>query len=109
MSASALDIYAAHKNEQLGANGVFTESATIDPTGTPVAIYGVYDENTYRGKEGLGHVQPKKDGPRFVVSTFDLALDVYQNKTIKFPYRSKTFIIFEVEKDEQGAQVLWLQ
>ena len=109
MTTSALDIYKLHLTEQLGENGVFTEPAIFDPSGADVTLSGVFDENNFRGNKDVAgvHVQQKKDGARFIVSEIT-AFDLYENVQLYLPYRDKMYTIQEVERDEQGAQVLWL-
>lgn len=107
MTSSALDIYKLHLTEQLGENGVFTETAIFDPSGADVTLSGVFDENNFRGNKDVAGVQQKKDGARFIVSEIT-AFDLYENVQLYLPYRDKMYTIQEVERDEQGAQVLWL-
>lgn len=107
MTSSALDIYKLHLTEQLGENGVFTETAIFDPSGADVTLSGVFDENNFRGNKDVAGVQQKKDGARFIVSEIT-AFDLYENVQLYLSYRDKMYTIQEVERDEQGAQVLWL-
>ena len=107
MTTSALDIYKLHLTEQLGENGVFTETAIFDPSGVDVPLSGVFDENNFRGNKDVAGVQQKKDGARFIVSEIT-AFDLYENVQLYLSYRDKMYTIQEVERDEQGAQVLWL-
>mgnify|MGYP001024832004 FL=1 len=107
MTSSALDIYKLHLTEQLGENGVFTETAIFDPSGADVTLSGVFDENNFRGNKNTTGVQQKKDGARFVVSEI-ITFDLYENVQLYLSYRDKMYTIQEVERDEQGAQVLWL-
>lgn len=107
MTTSALDIYKLHLTEQLGENGVFTEPAIFDPSGADVTLSGVFDENNFRGNKDVAGVQQKKDGARFIVSEIT-TFDLYENVQLYLSYRDKMYTIQEVERDEQGAQVLWL-
>ena len=107
MTSSALDIYKLHLTEQLGENGVFTETAIFDPSGADVTLSGVFDVNIFCGNQDAAGVQQKKDGARFIVSEIT-AFDLYENVQLYLPYRDKMYTIQEVERDEQGAQVLWL-
>ena len=107
MTSSALDIYKLHLTEQLGEDGVFTETAIFDPSGVDVPLSGVFDENNFRGNKDVAGVQQKKDGARFIVSEIT-AFDLYNNVQLYLTYRNKMYTIQEVERDEQGAQVLWL-
>ena len=107
MTSSALDIYKLHLTEQLGENGVFTETAIFDPSGADVTLSGVFDENNFRGNKDVAGVQQKKDGARFIVSEIT-TFDLYENVQLYLSYRDKMYTIQEVERDEQGAQVLWL-
>lgn len=107
MTTSALDIYKLHLTEQLGEDGVFTEPAIFDPSGAGVTLSGVFDENNFRGNKDVAGVQMKKDGARFIVSEIT-AFDLYNNVQLYLTYRNKMYTIQEVERDEQGAQVLWL-
>ena len=107
MTSSALDIYKLHLTEQLGENGVFTETAIFDPSGADVTLSGVFDENNFRGNKDVAGVQQKKDGARFIVSEIT-TFDLYNNVQLYLSYRDKMYTIQEVERDEQGAQVLWL-
>ena len=111
MTTNALDIYKLHLTEQLGENGVFTETAIFDPSGADVTLSGVFDENNFRGnKDAAGvhaGVQMKKDGARFIVSEIT-TFDLYDNVQLYLTYRDKMYTIQEVERDEQGVQVLWL-
>ena len=107
MTSSALDIYKLHLTEQLGENGVFTETAIFDPSGADVTLSGVFDENNFRGNKNTTNIQQKKDGARFVVSEI-ITFDLYENVQLYLSYRDKMYTIQEVERDEQGAQVLWL-
>jgi hypothetical protein len=114
MSSDALDIYRDHLDEQLGVNAPMTEEAVIDPSGLLEAhIYGVFDDNTFRDGQDRNNNFPKSAGIRFVISQIpdmmkDASFDIYANVSIYFPYRDKTYIIQYAEKDEQGAQVLWV-
>ncbi len=107
MTSSALDIYKLHLTEQLGENGVFTETAIFDPSGADVTLSGVFDENNFRGNKDVAGVQQKKDGARFIVSEIT-TFDLYENVQLYLSYRDKMYTIQEVERDEQGVQVLWL-
>ena len=78
MTSSALDIYKLHLTEQLGENGVFTETAIFDPSGADVTLSGVFDENNFRGNKDVAGVQQKKDGVRFIVSEIT-TFDLYEN------------------------------
>jgi len=107
MTTSALDIYKLHLTEQLGEDRVFTEPAIFDPSGADVTLSGVFDENNFRGNKDAAGVQMKKDGARFIVSEIT-TFDLYDNVQLYLSYRDKMYTIQEVERDEQGAQVLWL-
>ena len=72
-----------------------------------VPLSGVFDENNFRGNKDVAGVQQKKDGARFIVSEIT-AFDLYENVQLYLSYRDKMYTIQEVERDEQGAQVLWL-
>ena len=110
MTSIALDIYKLHLTEQLGEDGVFTEPAIFDPSGADVTLSGVFDENNFnylKGNKDAAGVQQKKDGARFIVSEIT-TFDLYDNVQLYLSYRDKMYTIQEVERDEQGAQVLWL-
>lgn len=108
MTLSALDIYKLHLNEELGENGVFAEPAIFDPSGiNELELSGVFDENNFRGNVDTAGIQKKKDGARFIVSTMT-TFDLYNNVQLYLSYRNLTYTIQEVERDAQGAQVLWL-
>jgi hypothetical protein len=111
MSSDALDIYREHLNEQLGENASISERAVFDPNGLAIDIYGVFDDNTFRSGQDTANQNPKREGARFTISQMPVTVidfDVYTDVEIYFPYRDKTFKINFIEKDEQGAQVLWL-
>jgi len=111
MSSDALDIYREHLDEQLGVNAPATEEAVFDPDGLAISIYGVFDDNTFRSGADRNNNFPKSAGARFTISQLPSAIvsfDVYLNFNIYFPYRGKLYKIEYIEKDEQGAQVLWL-
>ena len=107
MTSSALDIYKLHLTEELGENSPVTEPAIFDPSGVDVTLSGVFDENNFRGNKDVAGVQQKKDGARFIVSEIT-TFDLYNNVQLYLSYRDKMYTIQEVERDEQGAQVLWL-
>jgi len=109
MTTAALDIYQGHLDSQLGSGGVFTEPAVFDPSGAAVTIYGIFDKNKIRTNKGSGNVQQKKSGPRFIVSDIDFTIDIYENKTLYLSYRDETYIIDEIDRDDAGAQVIWLK
>ena len=108
MSAEALAIFNTHLAEQLGENGVFTESGVYDPDGDAVDLTGVFDDHTFKGsaKDG-GNNNQQKEGARFIVASMT-DFDLYDNKQLFLSYRNKTYTIEYVERDESGAQVLWL-
>ena len=108
MTTAALDTFKTVLDNQLGVSGVFTESAIFDPSGAAVTIYGIFEENSFRGDKGGGNVQQKKDGPRFVVSEIGFTFDVYDDVSLYLPYRDKTFKIQQIDADAQGVQVIWL-
>jgi hypothetical protein len=114
MSSDTLNIYREHLDEQLGVNAPATEEAVIDPSGTLEAnLYGVFDDNTFRSGADRNNNFPKSAGARFTISKIpdnmkDENFDIYTNVSIYFPYRDKTYLIQYIEKDEQGAQVLWM-
>ena len=108
MTTSALDIYNSTLEEQLGPDGVFTETAIYDPDGDSVELSGVFDETSFSEDKGGGNVEQKKQGPHFVVAEIDFSFDLYSDKKIYFPYRDKTFTIQEIKEDANGAQVIWL-
>lgn len=107
MTSSALDIYKLHLSEELGENSPVTEPAIFDPSGADVTLSGVFDENNFRGDKDAAGVQQKKDGARFIVSEIT-TFGLYENVQLYLSYRDKMYTIQEVERDEQGAQVLWL-
>lgn len=102
------DIYKQMLCEELGPDGIFTEPAIYDPTGTAIELNGIFDENNFRNNRGPGRVEQKKDGPRFIVCEIDFDIDIYEDMKIYLSHRDKTFTIHEIDYDEQGAQVLWL-
>lgn len=108
MSDDALNIYENHLAEQLGEDGVFTEKAIYDPDGENKTIYGIFDENTYRGNIDDANVSQKITGPHFVVASI-LSFNIYDNKWLRLIKRNKTFIIDYVDTDEQGMQMIWLR
>lgn len=108
MSDEVLDIYDLTLAEQLGQNGVFTTSAVYDPDGSAVTLYGIYENNTFRADEGGGNVEVKKSGPRFIVSEIDDDIDLYEDIELYIARASRTFVIQYIDRDYQGAQVLWL-
>ncbi len=111
MSTDALDIYAEQLQEQLGENGNGTESGLLSPDGVKVVkIWGWFEHNTFRSGRDTAKQVPKREGARFITAgKQELGdFDVYNNIEIYFPYRDETYIIQYAEKDDNGAQVLWL-
>jgi len=109
MTTEALDYFNDSLKEQLGGNGVFTETAVFDPSGDEeIEITGVFDKNVFKNAKGNGHVDGLQTGPRFVVSEINFVFDVYADKELYLPYRNETYKIQLIEPDENGAQVLWL-
>jgi len=106
---SALDIYKTTLEAQLSSSGVFTEPAEITIDDETIVIYGIFDDTKIRSQGGGGHVQQKKSGPRFIVSEFNYHIDVYDDFEIILTDREMTFIIDEIERDAQGAAVIWLK
>ena len=107
MTTSALDIYDSHLTEQLGENGVFTEPAVFDPSGSALDVYGVYDNSPIRENKDGGNVYQKTKKPRFIISDM-IDFDQYEDKEITLTYREETKKIQSITQDENGAQVLWL-
>ncbi len=108
MSSDALDIYREHLDEQLGENSPITQKAYFDPDGLNEEIFGVFDDNTFRDGQGRGNFNPKRSGARFTVSSI-LTFDIYDNANLQITYPvDKIFKIQYIEKDDTGAQVLWL-
>ena len=108
MTTDAINIHAAHLTAQLGEDGVFTECAVYDPTGAAVDIYGIFDDNTYRGNKDSANVYQEITGPRFVVSSI-LDFEIYDDQTLHLASNDTTYIIDYVDTDEKGAQVIWLR
>lgn len=112
MSSDTLSIYSETLAAQLGEDGIFTERAVIDPDGIhgdPVEIWGIFEDNTKVGNKDSGHVEQKTTGPRFITASIS-NIDVYDDYAITFPDRGEEykFIIQYINRDMQGAQVLWL-
>jgi len=108
MSDDALDIYSSHLAEQLGEDGVFTESAIYDPSGDDEnTLYGVFDDTTIRENKDSGNVTQFAEMVRFVLKSHP-SFDVYTDKQIYLPYRAETYTINYVDKDKNGADILWL-
>jgi len=105
MSSNALEIYDDQLNFILGVNGHHTESAIYDPEDLAVTIYGVFDDHTFRGNKDAGNVKQKITGPRFVVSE-SMTFNVYKDKILQV--RETNYTIQYIDKDENGAQVIWL-
>lgn len=108
MTIDALNAFESQKAEQLGENGTFTEHAVYDPGGADVDLYGIFDKGTIRVDKGAGNVEQKKSTPRFVVSDIDFDFNIYTDKELELTHRNETYKIQEIEKDVQGAPVLWL-
>ena len=107
MSTEALDIFEEHLTAQLGEDGIFTENAVYDPTGTALNISGVFDDaNTRENKDGANVFQ-KNEYKRFIVSDI-LDFNIYSDTKIFLTKRNITYKIDYIEKDLQGVQVLWL-
>jgi hypothetical protein len=108
MTVEALDIYRDHLREQLGESAPITETAILDPSGESEAtLSGVFDESVFRGDKDGGNVAKKFTRPRFLVADA-VDIDVYSDKQIYFPYRDRTFKIYEIDSDEAGGYVIWL-
>ena len=107
MSSDTLDIYDAQLSEQLGSDGVFTENAVYDPTGSALPLAGVFDDNTKKDNKDGANVYQKNEFKRFIVSEI-LDFDIYLKKQITLTKRAKTYTIDYIDKDLQGVQVLWL-
>ena len=108
MSTEALDIYKDTLIEQLGEDSPVTEPGIIDPDGEALEVFGVFDDNVFKGAKGGGNITPKKSGPRFIVAELPEGIDIYSDVNIYFSYRDKTYKIQYIEPDKQGAQVIWL-
>jgi hypothetical protein len=107
MTVEALDIYRGHLREQLGESAPTTEPAILDPSGEALRVSGVFDESVFRGDKDGGNVAKKFTRPRFLVADA-VDVDVYSDKEIYFPYRDRTFKIYEIDPDEAGGYVIWL-
>ena len=108
MTTSALNIYKAHLNAQLGENSPITLQAIIDPSGEDEStVYGVFDDTDYKGNKDSGNVRQYLDGRRFILSS-PPTVDVYADKTIYFPDLDTSFTIQRIDKDTYGAAVLWV-
>jgi len=108
MSASSLQIYSDQLKYNLSEYGNFTEPAVYDPDGSAQPLTGIYDSITFRntGKDSGGNVNK---GAQCIFMVFEiLDFDIYLKKQITLTDRSKTYTINYIEKDETGAQVLWL-
>lgn len=105
MASDALAGYNEQLEYNLSEEGQFTETGVYDPSGIAEDITGIFDDHTFRGEKDPGNSKSKLNGARFVVYEivdFDIELN------IEFTIRGETYEIDYVEKDKQGAQVLWL-
>ena len=108
MSRDALAVHQSTLAAQLGEESPVTVQAILDPSGTEEAtVYGWLENHEYDGDKDSGNVTQKRDGKRFICATIP-AFDVYQNLQIYFPDTDETYFVQSVNRDEQGAQVLWL-
>ena len=109
MSTDALDIYKTTLEEQLSSSGVFTEPATFIYDDEEIEITGIFDDSKIRNNKDSANVFQKKSGPRFVVSDFNYDIDVYDDVILTLTYRDISYTIDEIDRDTQGAAVLWLK
>jgi hypothetical protein len=107
LSNDALLTYDVVLENQMGEDGIFTESAIFDPDSLAETIYGVFDSVTGRSGLDPGNVRRQKIGARFITKTSP-TFDVYENKNLTISRISKTYRIEYVTKDQNGVSVLWL-
>jgi len=107
MTTSANEIYNTHLSEQLGEDGVFTEPAVFDPSGSALDVYGIFDDSPIRENKDGGNVYSKTQKVRFIISDID-AFDLYEDKEIYLTDREQTYTVQSITKDKTGAQILWL-
>lgn len=108
MSSDALAVHQSTLAAQLGEGSPVTVQAILDPSGEKEAtVYGWFEDHEYNGDKDSGNVTQKRDGKRFVCATIP-AFDVYQDLQIYFPDTDESYTVQSVDRDKQGAQVLWL-
>jgi hypothetical protein len=107
MSTEAINIHSTQLAYQLGEEGVFTERAVYDPDGSALDVYGIFDDNTYRGDKDAANVFQHITGPRFVVSSIT-TFDIYDNKILYIVSKDRNYTIDYIDTDEKGALVIWL-
>lgn len=105
MASDALAGYNEQLEYILSEEGQFTETGVYDPSGIAEDITGIFDDHTFRGDKDQGNAKSKLNRARFIVFEivdFDIELN------IEITIRSETYTIHYIDKDKQGAQVLWL-
>ena len=108
MTIDALAIHQSTLSAQLGEDSPVTVQAVLDPSGTEEAVvFGWLEDHEYNGDKDSANVNQKRDGKRFICATIP-AFDVYLDLQIYFPDTGESYTVQSVDRDKQGAQVLWL-
>jgi len=103
------DVYNETLKAQLGQDSPVTVRALIVPPsgGDVLEIYGWLESHTYNANKDAGNVNQRREAVRFITAQAP-EISVYENYKINFPDSGKAYTVEYIEKDLNGAQVLWL-
>lgn len=105
---SGRDVHQEQLEYIMGEDGTCTEAAIFDPSGIALAIYGIFDNVTFRSTDKDGNGSAKKNTTAVFTVASAPDFNVYDRVKLHLTERGTTMTVEYIDRDKTGVQRIWL-